>query len=266
LEASDSITIRLREDATDSGYAWSDPVVVNTETDCVVLKEPNLGGSETTYKQFWFQARDSTDNCTSTITVTRLADNMPETFSVSVGRGSCDVAPCDVDGELRNLNLGSCYCYPLQTASGTVIDSSQTTIRSFDFESDEQFTLREWATAGTFTWSIPDISGQDCITLGDSFEDQWARYRQVSFTTLTADCRHEFVRFANTETGVDTTVTETLTVTVWPDVYPYDVALAAGLTLYDLDDAVPPTITVDAGTSFLTQVSEIDNFPNGYLW
>jgi len=139
------------------------------------------------------------------------------------------------------------------------------TERSFAFNVNEQFTLREWANTatGAFDWSIPNILGQDCITLDASFEDTWSRYRQVSFTTATADCRHSFERHAITETGVDTTVTETLTVTVWPVGLPDP----AGLALYDLDDpAFPTTITVDAGTSFLTQVSEIDNFPNGFTW
>lgn len=70
------------------------------------------------------------------------------------------------------------------------------------------------------------------------------------------------MRYATTETGYDTTNTETLTVTVWPVGEPD----ANSLALYNLDDAIPIGITAYAGTSFLTKISEIGNFPNRFAW
>jgi hypothetical protein len=49
---------------------------------------------------------------------------------------------------------------------------------------------------------------------------------------------------------------------VWPESTPD----AGDKTLYDLDTNMPSIIEVVAGTSFLTQISEIDSFPNGFAW
>jgi len=231
LEASESLTIRMVETATDSGYAWSDPVV--EDTDCVVLMNSNLGDFNTLYKQFWFQARDSTDNCASTITVTRLADSVDETFSVSVRRGSCEVTAC-ADGEIRNLDLDSCVCESLQTASGTVIDSiASPDTDMFRSDKGEIFTIREWATSlDTFEWSAPDATSLSCITeVADSaFVDQWNRYRQVAFETTTDDCRTSIIL-----TNVDTTIADkNFNVVVWPIREPESQGTLQILDGYDL--------------------------------
>jgi len=110
----------MLETATETGYAWSDPTV--DDSDCVALTNSNLGDYNTLYKQFVFQARDSTSDCTATITMTKLADSSVSTFTVSVRRGSCVTFPCN-DGFIRNLDLDSCLCEELQAASGTLIDS-----------------------------------------------------------------------------------------------------------------------------------------------
>jgi hypothetical protein len=95
--------------------------------------------------------------------------------------------------------------------------------------------------------------------MDSTFEDEWYRFRQVNFTATEGNCKFYTLRFLN----ADPSVNESISATVWPE-FPPDLTNLGDI--YDLDVAFPMEITVTAGTTFYTMVSEINSFPNGFAW
>jgi hypothetical protein len=50
LEADESVTFRMLETATTSGYEWSSLTVTSDDEGCVILEDDNLGNYTTLYK------------------------------------------------------------------------------------------------------------------------------------------------------------------------------------------------------------------------
>jgi hypothetical protein len=103
-----------------------------------------------------------------------------------------------------------------------------------------------------------------CIEITDTYEDQWSRYRQVSFNVISADCVYEYVRYeVNAAGDINPDVNETLKVSVWPMGEP-----SHDGKLVDLDAEAPGPIILDlySGTFFTTRTSEKATYREGYPW
>jgi hypothetical protein len=103
-----------------------------------------------------------------------------------------------------------------------------------------------------------------CIEITSTYEDQWARYRQVSFNAITADCVYEYVRYELNAVGdINPDVSETLKVTIWPSGEPSHDGI-----LVDLDTQAPGPIFVEllSGAFFTTRTSEKATYREGYPW
>jgi hypothetical protein len=62
----DNFTVRVYENATETGFAWEKPMHNFT---CVELKTSNLGNFTTGYEQWYFTARDQ--DCEETVPLVR---------------------------------------------------------------------------------------------------------------------------------------------------------------------------------------------------
>jgi hypothetical protein len=83
-------------------------------------------------------------------------------------------------------------------------------------------------------WSITDLNNLDCITLIETFEDEWSRYFQYTFELTTPECRVDIHR----RFSIANVFGKILAVKVWPEREPEAEGTLILLDNYDLSESV----------------------------
>jgi hypothetical protein len=198
FKAKETFTVRTSEKIHTTGFKWEAPADT-TVWNCVTLDNNNFGDFVTGYSQWVFTSLDKDADCEEEVTLTRKDGSGVDKMTIKVDRGHCPVIECP-DDQILDLDPYSCECKALNAGFGVVFDSRTTTTPLVRIDKFEQFTIREWATTnddgttGPFAYSALDVSTLECVSEVAKFEDQWARYRQVSFEASKDDCRGDLIQ------------------------------------------------------------------------
>ena len=101
--------------------------------------------------------------------------------------------------------------------------------------------------------------------VGETFDDAWGRFRQVSYEATVPDCKDTLVRVSTAAVeGTEMPAQQVWSFSVWPDRQPD----FGEYMHFNLEQSVTENteVTVNAGSTFLVYSSELDHAPNGFAW